>query len=75
MFVVLALAYALSALPLTLASCGPIDDVTLTFYGWPDNSPPGSDNAYDCGRGNNADGEPIAGGTKACDIFLVLHNT
>lgn len=72
MFVILALAYVLIALPSTLASCGPIDDVTLTFYGWPDNSPPGSDNAFDCGRGKNADGNPMAGGTKACQIVLVL---
>ena len=64
MFVILALTYALSALPSALASCEPISDVTLTFYGWPDNSPPGSDNAFDCGRGTNPDGEPKAGGTK-----------
>ena len=59
MFLFLAL---LTALPSALASCLPITDVTLTFYGWPDNSPPGSDNAFDCGRGLNADGEPKAGG-------------
>lgn len=67
MFVIVALAYALAALPSTLASCGPINDVTLTFYGWPDNSPPGSDNAFDCGRGNNADGSPKAGGSGTYD--------
>lgn len=67
MFVILALAYVLIALPSTLASCGPIDDVTLTFYGWPDNSPPGSDNAFDCGRGKNADGNPMAGGSGTYD--------
>ena len=74
MFITLALACALIALPSTLASCGPINDVTLTFYGWPDNSPPGSDNAFDCGRGKNADGNPEAGGIKAYEIFLVLYN-
>ncbi|KAM0794795.1 hypothetical protein BDR22DRAFT_939914 [Usnea florida] len=67
MFVILALTYALSALPSALASCEPISDVTLTFYGWPDNSPPGSDNAFDCGRGTNPDGEPKAGGTGTYD--------
>ncbi len=72
MFIILALAYALRALPSALASCGPINDVTLTFYGWPDNSPPGSDNAFDCGRGKNADGSPMAGGIKTCDVLLVI---
>ena len=43
-------------------SCNPIDDVELTFYGWHDNDPPSPDNAFDCGRGNGPDGEPIAGG-------------
>lgn len=66
MFVILALAFALTALPSTLASCDPINDVTLTFYGWPDNSPAGSGTAFDCGRGLKA------GGTNTCDIFLVL---
>lgn len=75
MFVILALAYALIALPSTLASCGPINDVRLTFYGWPDNSPPGSDNAFDCGRGDNADGIPKAGGRKkAYGIFILLYH-
>ena len=72
MSVILILACALIALPSALASCGPISDVTLTFYGWPDNSPAGSDNAFDCGRGKNADGEPKAGGTKLSGTLLVL---
>ncbi|CAD6590791.1 MAG: hypothetical protein ASARMPRED_005007 [Alectoria sarmentosa] len=67
MLVISVLAYALLALPSAQASCGPISDVTLTFYGWPDNSPPGSDNAFDCGRGTNADGNPIAGGSGTYD--------
>ena len=75
MFVGLLVACALTALPSALASCGPINDVTLTFYGWPDNSPPGSDNAFDCGRGKNAAGNPEAGGTRPCDILLVLSST
>ena len=44
------------------SSCGPIDNVELTFYGWHDNDPPSPDNAFDCGRGNGPDGNPIAGG-------------
>lgn len=74
MFVKIALAHALTALPLTQASCGPINDVTLNFYGWPDISPPGSDNAFDCGRGKNADGQPMAGGTEIREVFSVLYD-
>ena len=74
MLVILVFAYALTALPSAQASCGPISDVTLTFYGWPDNSPPGSDNAFDCGRGNNADGNPMAGGTIFATFLLVLYS-
>ncbi|RAL15308.1 uncharacterized protein BO97DRAFT_207637 [Aspergillus homomorphus CBS 101889] len=33
-----------------------ITDVTHTFYGFPDNDPPGSTIAYDCGRGDKASG-------------------
>lgn len=53
----------MGALPSTAAQCSTIEDVKLTFYGWPDNDPPGADNAFDCGRGTGSDGEPIAGGT------------
>lgn len=67
MFVILLLACVLTALPSALTSCGPISDVTLTFYGWPDNSPPGSDIAFDCGRGKNPDGNPMAGGSGTYD--------
>lgn len=45
------------------ASCEAKDNVKITFYGWPDNSPPGPANAFDCGRGKDSSGEPIAGGT------------
>jgi len=31
-------------------------NVQMTFYGFPDNSPPGAGIAYDCGRGNTASG-------------------
>lgn len=62
-FSVLALVNLLQAIPSLADSCAPINNVKVTFYGWPDNSPPGADNAFDCGRGNGPDGEPIAGGT------------
>lgn len=55
----------MGALPSTAAQCSTIEDVKLTFYGWPDNDPPGADNAFDCGRGTGSDGEPIAGGKAA----------
>ena len=60
---VLALVSLLQAIPSLAGSCAPINNVKVTFYGWPDNSPPGPANAFDCGRGKGADGEPIAGGT------------
>ena len=69
MFITLALTCALTALPSTLASCGLMNEVALTFYGSPDDSPSRSDIAFDCGRGKNADGEPMAGGM---DIYLLL---
>ncbi len=50
------------------ASCILIDDVELTFYGWHDNDPPSPDNAFDCGRGNGPDGNPIAGGMISLNI-------
>ena len=39
-------------------SCSVTNGVTITFYGYPDNSPPGPGTAYNCGGRNN-----IAGGT------------
>ena len=66
MFIILALICALMALPSTLASCGPINEVALTFYGSPEISAPGPDTAFDCGRSTSADGESMAGGTKIC---------
>ena len=62
MFVALALTCALTALPSTLASCGLINEVGLTFYGSPDDSSPQSDIVFDCGRGKNANSESMAGG-------------
>ena len=60
---ILALVSLLQAIPSLASSCAPINNVKVTFYGWPDNSPPGPANAFDCGRGKGPDGEPIAGGT------------
>ena len=42
--------------------CAVIQNVKTTFYGWPDNSPPGPQNARDCGRGKAPSGDPLAGG-------------
>ncbi|KAL8949556.1 MAG: hypothetical protein Q9222_004348 [Ikaeria aurantiellina] len=39
-------------------ACSTITGVTHTFYGYPDNDPPGPATAYNCGGRNN-----IAGGT------------
>lgn len=73
MFVTLALICALTALPSTLASCGLVNEVALTFYGSPDDSPPQSDVAVDCGRGKNANGEPMAGGMDICLHYCLRH--
>ena len=39
-----------------VASCTVQSNVQFTFYGYPDNSPPGAGIAYDCGRGYSAGG-------------------
>lgn len=46
------------ASPLTERACSTVSGVTHTFYGYPDNSPPGAGTAYNCGGRNN-----IAGGS------------
>ncbi|KAL8836304.1 MAG: hypothetical protein Q9170_002977 [Blastenia crenularia] len=46
------------ASPLTERACSTISGVTHTFYGYPDNDPPGPGTAYNCGSRNN-----IAGGS------------
>lgn len=52
------LASLISAIaPLVAAQCSTQSDVEITFYGYPDNSPPGAAIAYDCGRGYTAGGE------------------
>ena len=66
MLITLALICALTTLPSTLASSGIINEVALTFNGSPDDSPPQSDVAFDCGRGKNANGELMAGGMDIC---------
>ncbi|RAL13394.1 uncharacterized protein BO97DRAFT_450076 [Aspergillus homomorphus CBS 101889] len=38
------------------ASCSTESGFEVTFYGYPDNSPPGADISYDCGRGYTAGG-------------------
>lgn len=73
-FTTIALASIFQSLPSHAASCGAINDVKLTFYGWPDNSPPGPANAFDCGRGKDSNGDPIAGGrpSSAMEIQAFL---
>jgi hypothetical protein len=39
-------------------ACSIVSGVTMTFYGYPDNSPPGAGTAYNCGGRNY-----VAGGT------------
>ena len=38
------------------SSCVVVDSVQHTFYGFPDNDPPGPATAYDCGRNFTAGG-------------------
>ncbi|KAF1343798.1 hypothetical protein BDV97DRAFT_379829 [Delphinella strobiligena] len=38
------------------SACYTESQVTHTFYGWPDNDPPGNGIAHDCGRGYEAGG-------------------
>lgn len=47
---------AFSAAILSANACSVQGSVTMTFYGYPDNSPPGAGIAYDCGRGYSASG-------------------
>lgn len=54
LFIIATLTLTLST---TAKSCSTISPVTLTFYGWPDNDPPSTDIAYDCGRGYKAGGK------------------
>ncbi|CAN9095624.1 unnamed protein product [Alternaria alternata] len=47
---------ALSSFSLAALGCTKVSKVTHTFYGYPDNDPPGPATAYDCGRGYKAGG-------------------
>ena len=58
-----AVLFHISPLLLTAAaqSCSPLDDVKITFFGYPDNSPPGASLAFtQCGHS-------LAGGTGSYD--------
>ena len=49
--------------PTPSSHCVPVKrSVKLTFYGYPDNNPPSSNTAYNCGGRNN-----IAGGSRTYD--------
>jgi hypothetical protein len=49
------LVFVLSSVGVAMA-CTKVTKVTHTFYGYPDNDPPGPSTAYDCGRGYKAGG-------------------
>lgn len=51
------LAAAGAALVGFASACSIFSNVEVTFYGWPDNSPPGAGTAYDCGRNYIAGGK------------------
>ncbi len=51
------------AFPLTERACSTRSGVTHTFYGYPDNDPPGPATAYNCGGRNN-----VAGGQYLSSI-------
>lgn len=64
-----------------IKGCEVIKNVSHTFYGYPDNDPPGPDILYDCGRGNTAGGvgtydDPLtfasgSGEFEECEIIYV----
>lgn len=49
------------------AACSTRSNVITTFYGYPDNDPPGPATAYNCGGRNN-----IAGGEYISSLLLLL---
>ena len=58
---VLAVASFLGVLPPQTQSCSPLDNVQISFFGYPDNSPPGAGLAFtNCGHS-------LAGGTGSYD--------
>lgn len=48
---------ATAAIAGVASGCSTPGNYKVTFYGYPDNSPPGADIAYNCGRGNKAGGK------------------
>lgn len=62
-------------------ACKVLTGVTHTFYGYPDNDPPGANILYNCGRGNTAGGigtygDPLTfasgrGEFEECEIIYV----
>lgn len=66
---------------LSRRSCNIVDTVQHTFYGFPDNDPPGPATAYDCGRNFTAGGtgtfsDPLTmasaeGQFEECEIVYV----
>ncbi|KAI9703505.1 MAG: hypothetical protein M1820_005809 [Bogoriella megaspora] len=59
--------FFVSALATLSLACSVVDGVEITFYGFPDNDPPGAGTAYNCGGRNN-----IAGGTGTFDDPLTF---
>lgn len=61
--------FFVSVLSTLSSACNVVSDVQITFYGYPDNSPPGPDTAYNCGGRNN-----IAGGGSLCFFLRSIHH-
>ncbi|KAL7926001.1 hypothetical protein ACQKWADRAFT_309611 [Trichoderma austrokoningii] len=61
------LAIAGAALVGFISTCSTFNNVKVTFYGWPDNSPPGAGAAYDCGGRNY-----VTGGSGAYDDPITI---
>ena len=47
------------------SACSTPGNYIVTFYGYPDNDPPGPAIAYDCGRGNRAGGRHLKIGKRS----------
>ncbi|CAM6116143.1 unnamed protein product [Calypogeia fissa] len=77
----LGLTFMAAAFIFTASACSVISNVEITFYGYPDNSPPGAAIAYDCGRGYTAGGtgtysDPLtmataAGEYSTCEVVYL----
>ncbi|KAI9662234.1 MAG: hypothetical protein M1821_008400 [Bathelium mastoideum] len=65
----------------TNGTCHAMNSVKLTFFGWPDNTPPSANAAYNCGRGYVSGGsgthdDPVTiataeGELKICDVVYI----